>query len=76
MHKRLVSEESYQDKEWAAALKKAFLGTDEDIRAGGYIRASMHRYLVLIWVQIRIISMILRAVLPLRPWLLVIEESS
>ena len=34
VHKRLSAEETYQDKRYDAALKKAFLGTDEDIRAG------------------------------------------
>jgi len=33
VHKRLLSEESYQQKEYPAALKKAFLGTDEDLLA-------------------------------------------
>ncbi|TDL22208.1 PP2C-domain-containing protein [Rickenella mellea] len=33
VHKRLVSEEAYQQGDWQTALKKAFLGTDEDIRA-------------------------------------------
>ncbi|KAF8827673.1 hypothetical protein HHX47_DHR4000358 [Lentinula edodes] len=33
VHKRLVTEESYQSKAYDAALKRAFLGTDEDIRA-------------------------------------------
>jgi protein phosphatase PTC2/3 len=34
VHKRLTSEEAYHEKMYDAALKKAFLGTDEDIRAG------------------------------------------
>jgi len=33
VHKRLVTEESYKQKDYAAALKKAFLGTDEDLLA-------------------------------------------
>lgn len=36
LHRRLTSEESYIDGQWDDALKKAFLGTDEDIRAGMY----------------------------------------
>jgi protein phosphatase 2C family protein 2/3 len=34
VHKRLVSEEAYRRKYYFKALKKAFLGTDEDLRAG------------------------------------------
>jgi protein phosphatase 2C family protein 2/3 len=34
LHKRLVSEETYREKRYDEALKKAFLGTDEDLRAG------------------------------------------
>ena len=34
VHKRLVTEDSYKEQQWADALKRAFLGTDEDIRAG------------------------------------------
>jgi len=34
VHKRLSTEETYQEKQFNAALKKAFLGTDEDMRAG------------------------------------------
>jgi protein phosphatase PTC2/3 len=33
VHKRLISEESYLEKQYETALKKAFLGTDEDILA-------------------------------------------
>lgn len=33
VHKRLVKEESYQEKQYETALKKAFLGTDEDLLA-------------------------------------------
>ncbi|THV05305.1 PP2C-domain-containing protein [Dendrothele bispora CBS 962.96] len=33
VHKRLVAEETYKEKEYATALKKAFLGTDEDLLA-------------------------------------------
>jgi protein phosphatase 2C family protein 2/3 len=33
VHKRLVSEESYQEGNYETALKKAFLGTDEDLLA-------------------------------------------
>jgi protein phosphatase 2C family protein 2/3 len=34
VHKRLVTEEAYKNDDYEAALKKAFLGTDEDILAG------------------------------------------
>ena len=34
MRKRLVSEESYKEQNWEVALKKAFLGIDEDLLAG------------------------------------------
>jgi len=34
VHKRLITEESYKEKNWEMALKKAFLGTDEDFLAG------------------------------------------
>jgi hypothetical protein len=37
VHKRLPSEESYQKQEYEAALKRAFLGTDEDFLAGMYV---------------------------------------
>ncbi|KDR84394.1 hypothetical protein GALMADRAFT_711221 [Galerina marginata CBS 339.88] len=33
VHKRLTSEESYREKDYEAALKKAFLGTDQDLLA-------------------------------------------
>ncbi|KAF5369449.1 hypothetical protein D9758_002670 [Tetrapyrgos nigripes] len=33
VHKRLLSEESYKEKQYDIALKKAFLGTDEDLLA-------------------------------------------
>ncbi|KAF4577146.1 Protein phosphatase 2C 2 [Pleurotus pulmonarius] len=33
VHKRLLSEETYQQRQYETALKKAFLGTDEDILA-------------------------------------------
>ncbi|KAF8510844.1 phosphatase 2C-like domain-containing protein [Gautieria morchelliformis] len=33
VHKRLTAERAYHEKHYDAALKKAFLGTDEDIRA-------------------------------------------
>ena len=29
-----MAEDAYKEQQWDAALKKAFLGTDEDIRAG------------------------------------------
>jgi hypothetical protein len=34
VHKRLISEETYRQKRYDEALKKAFLGTDEDLLAG------------------------------------------
>ena len=34
VHKRLVNEEEYRNKDYETALKRAFLGTDEDILAG------------------------------------------
>ena len=33
VHKRLVAEETYHEKLYEAALKRAFLGTDEDLLA-------------------------------------------
>ena len=39
VHKRLVSEEEYRNKEYEAALKRAFLGTDQDILAGMSVRS-------------------------------------
>jgi len=33
VHKRLLTEEAYQQKNYEAALKRAFLGTDEDLLA-------------------------------------------
>ena len=33
LHKRLVGEEAYKERNWEVALKKAFLGTDEDLIA-------------------------------------------
>lgn len=33
VHKRLLTEESYKEKAYDTALKKAFLGTDEDLLA-------------------------------------------
>jgi protein phosphatase PTC2/3 len=37
LHKRLVKEETYKNDDYEEALKKAFLGTDEDILAGQFI---------------------------------------
>ena len=34
VHKRLVTEEAYREKRYEEALKRAFLGTDEDLLAG------------------------------------------
>lgn len=36
VHKRLVNEEAYREKNYEPALKRAFLGTDEDILAGHF----------------------------------------
>lgn len=33
VHKRLVTEELYREKQYEGALKRAFLGTDEDLLA-------------------------------------------
>ena len=33
VHKRLITEESYKEQNWEMALKRAFLGTDEDLLA-------------------------------------------
>ena len=37
VHKRLVTEEAYKNDDYEVALKKAFLGTDEDILASQFI---------------------------------------
>ena len=34
VQKRLVGEETYREKQYEPALKRAFLGTDEDLLAG------------------------------------------
>lgn len=34
VHKRLTNESAYYEKQYELALKRAFLGTDDDIRAG------------------------------------------
>lgn len=34
VHKRLINEEAYHAKRYDEALKRAFLGTDEDLLAG------------------------------------------
>ena len=41
VHKRLVTEEAYKNDDYEVALKKAFLGTDEDILAGQSIFSSL-----------------------------------
>lgn len=33
VHKRLVTEDTYKEGDWEKALKRAFLGTDEDLLA-------------------------------------------
>ena len=37
VHKRLVTEEAYKNDDYELALKKAFLGTDEDLLASKYM---------------------------------------
>lgn len=37
VHKRLVTEEAYHKKQHEEALKRAFLGTDEDYLAGSLL---------------------------------------
>ena len=41
VHKRLVTEESYQQGDYETALKKAFLGTDEDLLASRSLGPSL-----------------------------------
>jgi protein phosphatase 2C family protein 2/3 len=36
VHKRLLTEEAYREKRYEEALKRAFLGTDEDFLAGKF----------------------------------------
>jgi hypothetical protein len=36
VHKRLIKEEAYHEKNYEIAMKRAFLGTDEDILAGQF----------------------------------------
>jgi protein phosphatase 2C family protein 2/3 len=40
VHKRLVTEESYKESQYDEALKRAFLGTDEDLLASQCRRRS------------------------------------
>jgi hypothetical protein len=40
VHRRLVTEESYQVGDYETALKKAFLGTDEDLLVGEVVLSS------------------------------------
>ena len=37
LHKRLVTEETYKNDDYEAALKNAFLGTDEDLLASQFM---------------------------------------
>jgi serine/threonine protein phosphatase PrpC len=46
VHKRLKSEERYQEKDYETALKKAFLGTDEDLLASEAIAFFCSYYIV------------------------------
>ena len=39
VHKRLVAEAAYREKRYEEALKRAFLGTDEDFLAGYFLRS-------------------------------------
>jgi protein phosphatase 2C family protein 2/3 len=34
LHKRVINDELYQERQYEPAMKRAFLGTDEDLRAG------------------------------------------
>lgn len=46
VHKRLVSEEAYREKKYEEALKRAFLGTDEDWLASQFsylLPSNFHR---------------------------------
>jgi len=45
VHKRLVSEDSYREKDYPTSLKKAFLGTDEDLLAS---KERYNRFIALI----------------------------
>jgi len=36
VHRRLVKEDSYQRQDYEEAMRRAFLGTDEDMLAGMY----------------------------------------
>jgi protein phosphatase PTC2/3 len=36
VHKRLINEESYHEKQYETAMKRAFLGTDEDLLASSF----------------------------------------
>jgi hypothetical protein len=38
VHQRLTTEEAYAEKDYHTAFKKAFLGTDDDLRAGSFPR--------------------------------------
>lgn len=44
VHKRLVTEEAYKSEDYEVALKKAFLGTDEDLLAGQFTFRHLFRY--------------------------------
>lgn len=37
MHRRLIQEEAYKEANYEQALKRAFLGTDEDLLAGASV---------------------------------------
>jgi protein phosphatase 2C family protein 2/3 len=36
VHRRLIQEESYQQQDYEEAMRRAFLGTDEDMLAGAH----------------------------------------
>ncbi len=38
VHKRLLQEEAYKKKDYAAALKNAFIGTDADMRSSAHTK--------------------------------------
>jgi protein phosphatase PTC2/3 len=44
VHRRLVQEESYQQQNYEDAMRRAFLGTDEDLLAGACYSSSGCKY--------------------------------
>ena len=45
VHKRLVTETAYHEKRYEEALKRAFLGTDEDFLAGYFVPSCLLDFL-------------------------------